>query len=135
MEPKKRSVQLAVVLLCMIAIAGWYITSGIAEEVDTNTNTNINTNTNTATINQYPNDGMQVTPIVHLSGYGVAANTLSAQQTNELINENKQLLISIDKKIDNINARLSRIEKALNLKPIKSVRTQSQKQSLIYGTN
>ena len=138
MELKKRSVKLAVVLLCMAAIAGWYITSGIAEDdtnTNTNTNTSTNTNTNTATINQFPNEGMQVNPIVHLGGYGLAADPLARHRTGEAIGENYRLLVSIDKKIDNINARLARIEKALNLKPIKSATIHGQKQSLRYGTN
>ena len=141
MKPKKRSIQLAVVLLCMAAIAGWYITSDVAAETNTNTNTNTstststNTNTATATINQLPNEGMQVNPVVHLGGYGIAANPLESYQTNEMISDNYRLLVSIDKKIDIINARLARIEKALNLKPVKSVRIQGQKQSLQYGTD
>lgn len=135
MEPKKRSVQLIVILLCMAVIAGWYITSSIAEETNTNSNTNTNISNNTNTINQFPDDGMQVNPIVHLGGYGIAADPLARYRTDEAISENYRLLVSIDKKIDNINARLARIEKALNLKPIKSATTQGQKQSLRYGTD
>ncbi|MCK5564214.1 MAG: hypothetical protein KAJ07_03130 [Planctomycetes bacterium] len=135
MELKKRSVKLAVILLCMAAIAGWYITSGIAEETNTTTNTNDNTNNSTAIINQFPNDGMQVNPIVHLGGYGLAADPLTRHRTDEAIGENYRLLVSIDKKIDIVNARLARIEKALNLKPIKAATIHGQKRSLRYGTN
>jgi len=119
----------------MAGIAGWYITSGIAEETNTNTNTNTNINTATATINQLPDEGMQVNPIVHLGGYGIVTDPLSYHRIDEMISENYRLLVSIDKKIGNINARLARIEKALNLKPVKSVKTQGRKQSLQYGTN
>ena len=133
MEPKKRSTQLIVIFLCMAAIAGWYVTSGIAEE--TNTNINTNTNTATATINQFPDEGMQVNPIVHLGGYGLTADPLGRQHTDKMIRENYRLLISIDKKIDSINARMARIERALNLKPVKSATIHGQKQSFKYGTD
>jgi hypothetical protein len=133
MEPKKRTVKLAVVLLCMTAIGGWYITSGIAEE--TNSNINTNANSNTTTINQFPDEGMQVNPIVHLGGYGALADPVARHRTDEAIEENYRLLVLIDKKIDTVNARLARIEKALNLKPIKSATIHGQKQSLRYGTN
>ena len=129
MEVKKRTVRLTIVLLSLAAITGLYITSGIAEE------TNTNANTNTTTINQFPDEGMQVSPIVHFGGYGLATDPVARHRTDEAINENYRMLVSIDKKIDNINARLARIEKALNLKPVKSATIQNQKQSLRYGTN
>ncbi len=73
--------------------------------------------------NEITEKGYEIRPNVYLPGYGhpYAQGPAMPGKVEARIRENTKLLISIDKKIDLISVRLARIEKALNIEPIRPI--------------
>ncbi len=88
----------------------------------TETTNNIETTTNNTEIIQR---GYSVSPIVNLSGYGSTVSTQSQNSIGEEIKKTTRLLIDISQMLEDFEARISRIEKALNIRPLRSSTSRS----------
>lgn len=88
----------------------------------TSTTNNIeNTTTNTEIIQK----GYSVYPVVNLSGYGFAESTQSQNSIREDIKKTTRLLVDISQMLEDFEARISRIERALNIRPLQPAKRRS----------
>lgn len=100
----------------------------------------VNNIENTTTQTEIIQRGYSVNPNVYLSGYGYTASTPSQHLILEDIKKTNRLLSDIYRMLEDFDARIAGIEKALNIKPSQPAKSRSSsarsaKKVKRYGTD
>jgi hypothetical protein len=99
---------------------------------------NVENTTSQTDITKIVKSGHSVIPSVYLGGYPYGAGSGYNSLAHEDIIKNNQMLVEIINRLDRIDARLARIEKALNIKPFEPAKSGSvphEKRALSYSTD